>query len=140
MPRFDRLLHAPDENHEYPSIISSFYDMHTHEGVWAQESVRLQYEEMIKLRDLGANTPTGVPYTKKQILVLVIKGKQRGHIPGRGRLLRATTALLGGDYMSPGKVPGKATNVVVTSPPLLLIIAASTLLHKARPSGHNGAS
>ncbi|GKE01063.1 hypothetical protein Tco_1389046, partial [Tanacetum coccineum] len=43
-----------------------------------------QYEEMIKLRDLGANTPTGVPYTKKQILVLVIKGKQRGHIPGRG--------------------------------------------------------
>ncbi|GJS97054.1 hypothetical protein Tco_0804022 [Tanacetum coccineum] len=40
---------------------------------------------MIKLRDLGANTPTGVPYTEEQILARVIKGKQRGHIPGRGR-------------------------------------------------------
>ncbi|GKA97673.1 hypothetical protein Tco_0825567 [Tanacetum coccineum] len=74
-----------DENHEYPSLISSFYDTHTHEGVWAQESARLQYEEMIKLRDLGANTPTKVPYIEEQILPLVIKGKQRDHIPGRER-------------------------------------------------------
>ncbi|GJS67647.1 hypothetical protein Tco_0682211 [Tanacetum coccineum] len=39
------------------------------------------------LRDLGANTPTGVPYTKEQIMAIVRKGKQRGHIPGVGRVL-----------------------------------------------------
>ncbi|GJU48588.1 hypothetical protein Tco_1218143 [Tanacetum coccineum] len=31
--------------------------------------------------DLGANTPMGVPYTKDQIMAMVRKGKQRGHIP-----------------------------------------------------------
>ncbi|GJR74500.1 hypothetical protein Tco_0086865 [Tanacetum coccineum] len=86
-----------DENHEYPSLISSFYDTHTHEGVWAQESARLQYEEMIKLRDLGANTPTEVPYTEEQILPLIIKGKQRDHILGRGRQVarRGKTQIFG---------------------------------------------
>ncbi|GKB87296.1 serine-threonine/tyrosine-protein kinase catalytic domain-containing protein [Tanacetum coccineum] len=44
-------------------------------------------EEMIRLRDLGANTPTGVPYTEDQIMAMVRKGKQRGHIPGVGRVL-----------------------------------------------------
>nr|GEY21509.1 hypothetical protein [Tanacetum cinerariifolium]GEZ48960.1 hypothetical protein [Tanacetum cinerariifolium] len=48
-----------DERHEYPSLISTFYDMYTHDGIWAQEDARLQYEEMIRLRDLGADTPTG---------------------------------------------------------------------------------
>ncbi|GJU15382.1 hypothetical protein Tco_1143348 [Tanacetum coccineum] len=43
-----------------------------------------EYEEMIKLRDMGANTPIRVPYTEEQILAMVIKGKQRGHILGRG--------------------------------------------------------
>ncbi|GJZ39993.1 hypothetical protein Tco_0586556, partial [Tanacetum coccineum] len=74
-------------NNEYPSLISSFYDQHTLEGVWLHEDARLQYEAMIKLRDLGANMPTGVPYTEKEILVMVIKGKQWGHIAGRGRKL-----------------------------------------------------
>ncbi|GKD11975.1 hypothetical protein Tco_1196382 [Tanacetum coccineum] len=37
---------------------------------------------MLRLRDLGANTPSGVPYTKEEILALVRKGKQRGHILG----------------------------------------------------------
>ncbi|GJW44491.1 hypothetical protein Tco_0073290 [Tanacetum coccineum] len=46
----------------------------------------LYVEEMIKLRDLRANMPTRVPYTEEHILALVIKGKQRGHIPGRDRL------------------------------------------------------
>ncbi|GKD04089.1 hypothetical protein Tco_1179063 [Tanacetum coccineum] len=52
---------------------------------------------MIKLRDLGANTPTGVPYTEEQILALVIKGKQRDHIPGRGRQVvrRGKTSIFG---------------------------------------------
>nr|GEW35563.1 hypothetical protein [Tanacetum cinerariifolium] len=46
---------------------------------------QVQYEEM--LRDLGANAPTGVPYTEEQIMAMVIKGKQRGHIPEVGRVL-----------------------------------------------------
>ncbi|GJR29465.1 hypothetical protein Tco_1105697 [Tanacetum coccineum] len=37
-------------------------------------------EEMLRLRDLGANTPSGVPYTE-EILALVRNGKQRGNIP-----------------------------------------------------------
>nr|GEZ72798.1 hypothetical protein [Tanacetum cinerariifolium] len=42
---------------------------------------------MLKLRDLGADTPTRVPYTEEEILAKVIKGKQRGHIARRGRLV-----------------------------------------------------
>ncbi|GJR87976.1 hypothetical protein Tco_0211987 [Tanacetum coccineum] len=42
-------------------------------------------EEMIKLRDLGANTPIEVPYTEEQILAMVINGMQQGHITCRGR-------------------------------------------------------
>ncbi|GJU40687.1 hypothetical protein Tco_1193644 [Tanacetum coccineum] len=37
---------------------------------------------MIRLRDLGANTPTSLPYTEDQIMAMVRKGKQRGHILG----------------------------------------------------------
>ncbi|GJT56284.1 hypothetical protein Tco_0991338 [Tanacetum coccineum] len=40
---------------------------------------------MIKLKDLRADTPTRMPYTKEQILIMVIKGKQWGHTPRRGR-------------------------------------------------------
>ncbi|GJT17487.1 hypothetical protein Tco_0876193 [Tanacetum coccineum] len=39
---------------------------------------------MLKLRDLGADMPTRVPYTEEEILAKVIKGKKRGHIAGRG--------------------------------------------------------
>ncbi|GJT50628.1 hypothetical protein Tco_0976785 [Tanacetum coccineum] len=48
---------------------------------------RLEKEEMIRLRDLSANTLTCVPYTEDQIMSMVRKGKQRGHIPGVGRVL-----------------------------------------------------
>ncbi|GJR41458.1 hypothetical protein Tco_1217142 [Tanacetum coccineum] len=75
------------ETHEYPSLISTFFDTHTYDGVFAQDNARIQYEEMLRLRDLGANTPSGVPYTKEEILALVRKGKQRGYIPGVGRVL-----------------------------------------------------
>ncbi|GJW23376.1 hypothetical protein Tco_0033998, partial [Tanacetum coccineum] len=68
------------EIHEYPSLILTFYNTYTYDGVWAQDEAQIQYE-MLRLRDLGANTPSGVPYTKEQILALVRKGKQRGHIP-----------------------------------------------------------
>ncbi|GJV08314.1 hypothetical protein Tco_1345970 [Tanacetum coccineum] len=63
-----------DQSHRYPFLISDFYDLHTHDS-----------EEMIKLRDLGANIFTGVPYTEENILALVRKGKHRDHIPRRGR-------------------------------------------------------
>nr|GEU52964.1 hypothetical protein [Tanacetum cinerariifolium] len=46
-----------------------------------------QQEEIIWLRDLGADTPTDVPYTKEKILSMVRKGKQRGHIPEIGRVV-----------------------------------------------------
>nr|GEY09254.1 hypothetical protein [Tanacetum cinerariifolium] len=34
------------------------------------DEARVQYEEMIRLRDLGANTSTGVPYTEDQIMAM----------------------------------------------------------------------
>nr|GEW06344.1 hypothetical protein [Tanacetum cinerariifolium] len=46
-----------------------------------------RYAEMLGLRDLGPNTLTGVPYTEDRIMVMVQKGKQRGHIPDVGRVL-----------------------------------------------------
>nr|GEX88803.1 hypothetical protein [Tanacetum cinerariifolium] len=49
--------------------------------------LRDQQEEMIRLRDLGANTPVGVTYIKEKILAMVRKGKQRWHIPGIGRVV-----------------------------------------------------
>ncbi|GKF19714.1 hypothetical protein Tco_0068352, partial [Tanacetum coccineum] len=36
---------------------------------------------------LGSNTPTGVSYTDDEIMAIVRRGKQRGHIPGVGRVL-----------------------------------------------------
>nr|GEV92709.1 hypothetical protein [Tanacetum cinerariifolium] len=44
-------------------------------------------EEMIRQKDLGANTPTGRTCTEDQIMAMVQKGKQRGHILGVGRVL-----------------------------------------------------
>ncbi|GJS44831.1 hypothetical protein Tco_0594952 [Tanacetum coccineum] len=42
---------------------------------------------MVRLRDLGANTPTGVPYTEDEIMAMIRKGKQQGHIPEVGKVL-----------------------------------------------------
>ncbi|GJZ80040.1 probable LRR receptor-like serine/threonine-protein kinase isoform X1, partial [Tanacetum coccineum] len=42
---------------------------------------------MLRLRDLGANTPMGVPYTEEQIMAMDRKGKQRGHIHRVGRVV-----------------------------------------------------
>ncbi|GKE83238.1 hypothetical protein Tco_1553238, partial [Tanacetum coccineum] len=44
-------------------------------------------DEMLWLQGLGSNTPTGVPYTEDEIMAIVRTGKQRGHIPGVGRVL-----------------------------------------------------
>ncbi|GKA88068.1 hypothetical protein Tco_0809832 [Tanacetum coccineum] len=35
------------------------------------DEARVQYEEMLRLRDLGANTPTVVPYTEEQIMAMI---------------------------------------------------------------------
>ncbi|GJS40669.1 hypothetical protein Tco_0565712 [Tanacetum coccineum] len=42
---------------------------------------------MLRLQRLGSNTETGVPYTEEEIMAIVRKGKQRGHLPGVGRVL-----------------------------------------------------
>nr|GEX11984.1 hypothetical protein [Tanacetum cinerariifolium] len=47
------------ETREYSSMIQTYYDTHTVDG-----------EEMLRLRDLGPNTPTGVPYTEDQIMAM----------------------------------------------------------------------
>ncbi|GJV37120.1 hypothetical protein Tco_1409597 [Tanacetum coccineum] len=44
-------------------------------------------DEMLRLQGLGSNTETGVPYTEDEIMAIVRGGKQRGHIPGVGRVL-----------------------------------------------------
>ncbi|GKB83267.1 hypothetical protein Tco_0950162 [Tanacetum coccineum] len=49
---------------------------------------------MLRLQGLGPNTPTGVPYTNDQIMAMVRRGKQRGHIPGVGRLRKEMSQLL----------------------------------------------
>ncbi|GJY50394.1 pyruvate kinase, partial [Tanacetum coccineum] len=58
---------------EYQSLIHTFFLTHT--------------EEMLRLQGLGSNTETGVPYTEDEIMAIVRGGKQRGHIPGVGRVL-----------------------------------------------------
>ncbi|GJW69409.1 hypothetical protein Tco_0123833 [Tanacetum coccineum] len=47
---------------------------------------------MLRLQALDSNTETGVPYTEEEIMAIVRKGKQRGHLPGVSRVLsgRAT--------------------------------------------------
>ncbi|GKC05852.1 ribonuclease H-like domain-containing protein [Tanacetum coccineum] len=54
--------------------------------------LRDQMDEMLRLQRLGSNTETGVPYTEKEIMAIVRKGKQRGHLPDVGGVLsgRAT--------------------------------------------------
>ncbi|GJU13175.1 copia protein [Tanacetum coccineum] len=75
---------SSSETCEYPSLIQTFFDTHTYGGEFLQDEAR---EEMLRLRDLGANTPMGVPYTEDQIMAMVRKGKQQGYILGVGRVL-----------------------------------------------------
>ncbi|GKB58977.1 hypothetical protein Tco_0915163 [Tanacetum coccineum] len=55
-------------------------------------ALRDMHDEMLRLQGLGSNTSSGVPYTEDEIMAIVRRGKQRGHIPGVGRILpgRAT--------------------------------------------------
>ncbi|GKB50398.1 hypothetical protein Tco_0901151 [Tanacetum coccineum] len=72
---------------EYPSLIQTYYDTHTVDGVFLRDEERLLYEEMLRLQGLGANTQKGVPYTDDEIMTIVRQGKQWGHLPGVGRVL-----------------------------------------------------
>ncbi|GJW79965.1 zinc finger, PHD-type containing protein [Tanacetum coccineum] len=65
---------------EYPSLIQTFFDTHTVGGVFLWDKDRRLYEEMLRLHGLGT-------YTDDQIMAMVRRGKQRGHIPGVGRVL-----------------------------------------------------
>nr|GEX94402.1 hypothetical protein [Tanacetum cinerariifolium] len=72
---------------EYPSLIHTFFVTHTVNEVLTRDEVRAIYEEMLRLQALGSNTPSGVPYTNKEINALARKGKKRGHLLGVGWML-----------------------------------------------------
>ncbi|GJW58441.1 reverse transcriptase domain-containing protein [Tanacetum coccineum] len=74
---------------EYPSLIHTFFVTHTVNGVFTRDEDRAIYA-------LGSNTPSGLPYTEEEINALAQKGKQRGHLPGVGKVLsgRATYVLI----------------------------------------------
>ncbi|GJT44218.1 hypothetical protein Tco_0952933 [Tanacetum coccineum] len=72
---------------EYSSLIQTFFMTHTVGGVFLRDEDRALYEEMLRLQDLGSNMSSGVPYTEDEIMSIVRRGKQRGHILGVGRIL-----------------------------------------------------
>nr|GEV78938.1 hypothetical protein [Tanacetum cinerariifolium] len=84
---------------DYPSLIHTFFVTYTVNRVFTRDEDRAIYEEMLRLWALGSNTPSGVPYTEEEINALARKGKQRGHLPGVGRVL-----------------PGRATYVLIPPP------------------------
>ncbi|GJU38931.1 F-box domain containing protein [Tanacetum coccineum] len=67
---------------EYPSLINTFYVAHTVNGEFLQDEDRRIYEEMRRLEATDT-------YTDDEINRLARRGKQRGHIPGFGRVLPA---------------------------------------------------
>nr|GEU83235.1 hypothetical protein [Tanacetum cinerariifolium] len=72
---------------EYPSLIHTFFVTHTVGGVFMRDEDRALYDEMLRLQRLGFNTETGVPYTEEEIMAIVQKGKQQGHLFGVGMVL-----------------------------------------------------
>ncbi|GKD71204.1 hypothetical protein Tco_1325294, partial [Tanacetum coccineum] len=78
---------ASSETREYPSLIDTFFVTHTVNGVFIRDEDRAIYEEMVRLRALGSNTESGVPYTDEEINAMARKGKQRGHTFRCGRVL-----------------------------------------------------
>ncbi|GKC56327.1 hypothetical protein Tco_1083925 [Tanacetum coccineum] len=64
----------------YPSLIQTYFDTHTVDGVFLWDEERLLYEEILRLQCLGSNTLTGVPYTDDEIMTIICGGKQRGLI------------------------------------------------------------
>ncbi|GJY27045.1 hypothetical protein Tco_0401771 [Tanacetum coccineum] len=67
------------ETREYPSLIDTFFVTHTVNGVFIRDEDRAIYEEMLRLRALGSNTESGVPYTDEEIKrAMAPKGKANG--------------------------------------------------------------
>ncbi|GJV10901.1 reverse transcriptase domain-containing protein [Tanacetum coccineum] len=85
---------------EYPSLIHTFFVTHTVGGVFVRDEDRALYDEMLRLQRLGSNTETGVPYTEEEIMAIVRKGKQRGHLPGVGRVKMITRLFRSDDKFS----------------------------------------
>ncbi|GJV65501.1 reverse transcriptase domain-containing protein [Tanacetum coccineum] len=86
---------------EYPSLIRTFFMTHIVNGVFTRDKDRAIYVRGdVEAAALGSNTPSGVPYTNEEINALARKGKQRGYLPGVGRVL-----------------PGRATTVLIPPPP-----------------------
>nr|GEX20360.1 hypothetical protein [Tanacetum cinerariifolium] len=67
---------------EYPSLIHTFLLTHTVGGVFLNPE-----DNAIYATGLGSDTPSGVPYTNDEIMVIVRGGKQRGHILDVGMVL-----------------------------------------------------
>ncbi|GJY65477.1 hypothetical protein Tco_0467715 [Tanacetum coccineum] len=65
---------------EYQSLIHTFFVTHIVGRVFVLDEDRALYR-------LGSNTEMGVPYTEEDIMAIVRKGKQRGHLLGVGRVL-----------------------------------------------------
>ncbi|GJT72818.1 retrovirus-related pol polyprotein from transposon TNT 1-94 [Tanacetum coccineum] len=64
---------------EYPSLIHTFFLTHTIGGEFVNPEDKALY---------GLTpTPPRCPYTEDEIMAIVRRGKQRGHIPGVGRIL-----------------------------------------------------
>ncbi|GJY71086.1 F-box domain containing protein, partial [Tanacetum coccineum] len=66
---------------EYPSLIDTFFVAHTVNGEFLRDEDR-HIHEMMRLEATGT-------YTDDEINRLARRGKQRGHIPGVGRVLPA---------------------------------------------------
>ncbi|GJT21421.1 hypothetical protein Tco_0891358 [Tanacetum coccineum] len=81
----ERSLIETSATRENPSADHTFSE-HTVAGVFLTPRTK-PFDEMLRLHGLGSNTPTGVPYTEDEIMAIVRGGKQRGHIPGVGRVL-----------------------------------------------------
>ncbi|GKC79470.1 hypothetical protein Tco_1130244 [Tanacetum coccineum] len=82
---------------EYPSLIHTYFDAHTVDSVFLRDKEQLLYEEMLRLHGLGPNTPTRVPYINDEIMAIVRRGKQWGHLLSVGRVL----ARQGRDVLEP---------------------------------------
>nr|GEW01193.1 hypothetical protein [Tanacetum cinerariifolium] len=69
------------------SLIHTFFLTYTVGNVFLNPENKALYDEMLRLHGLGSNTPSGVPNTDDEIMVIVHEGKQRRHIPGVGRVM-----------------------------------------------------
>nr|GFA61364.1 hypothetical protein [Tanacetum cinerariifolium] len=71
-------------NQDSSSLIDTFFVAHTVNGEFLRDEDRHIYEEMMRLEATGT-------YIDDEINRLARGGKQRGHIPGVGRVLPART-------------------------------------------------